>query len=114
MNYAALCRRADRLAPAGYIATDSDSSFIHGIGHDEASAKADAEHTLIRARYDILDAYPEDAHERPGSFIMRDDILAWPATAALLQAVEDHGGSGPYGWTVVKGVAMLADEDDAP
>jgi hypothetical protein len=96
----------------GFIATDGDSSLIHGIGVTAKEAREDAERELIQAGFEILDAWSEVVEDFPGHYIVRSDIIAYPATQALLDTVGMNGGSGPYAWEVVDGVARLADEEE--
>ena len=95
------------IEPAGYIVHDTGAYLIHGYGPTEDEAWADMLNTLQAAHIELLDDDDANASEL-GNWITRSDLNAIPATAALLQLVEDHGGN--CNWERVDGVACTDDE----
>lgn len=94
-------------SPSGYVVADK-SGLIHGIGDSASSAWADAESTLGHAGIAIL-SDDDDTSEELGSWMRRSDLVAWPATAALIQDVETRGGA--IAWTNIGRVACTVDEE---
>lgn len=88
-------------SPAGYIIA-GPARVIYGIGHTLVTAWADAKQTVIWAQITLLDdnAAPPASG---GSWMRRSDLTPYLATAALIDAVEAHGGAIP--WHVQDNVA---------
>jgi hypothetical protein len=108
MTYRALCRRADRLAPAGYIVANNEA--IWGTGDTADAAWADMLANLEPGT--VFVAEDEEVPEDGRNWTCAIDYRIAPATAGLLAKAEDAGGA--IAWDYVHGVACLPDEDWEP
>ncbi len=93
---------------AGYIVCDNEA--IHGRGLTEDEAWADMVRELGMANVRVIDEPTEEDIDSPGAWSLSSSFKIRPASAALLQAVEERGGA--IGWFSVNGVACTRGEED--
>ena len=89
---------------SGFIITDNER-IIHGSGDTVEAAWADAEYTFGCAGVELLDD-DADTDAQLGNWTMRSGLRVVPATAELLDAIDQDGGL--VVWTLAGGVATTA------
>lgn len=90
---------------AGYIVTDNE--VVHGIGPTADEAWADARRYLSESGISIL-SDDEDSSDQLGNWTRHSGLHIRSASAALLSAVRDCGGS--VAWFMVGGTACTRSE----
>ena len=93
----------------GYIVHDTDG-LIHGYGATAAEAWLDMKNTMRHANIRLLGEWDDSGEER-GNWVYESELVVAPATAALLQLVEDHGGNCSWGRIGRFGIACTVDEE---
>lgn len=96
------------ITATGYIAYDNES-LIHGYGTTADAADADMRRTMAAANIRLL--ADDDSSTEQGSWTRESGLTIAPATAALLELVEEHGGN--CAWWSVGGVGCTVDEANA-
>jgi hypothetical protein len=95
---------------AGYIVHDTEG-LIHGRGVTPALAWADMLNTMRHAMIEVV-ADDDDSEPPPDSWVLASDMVTTPATAALLQLVEDHGGNCTWGKIGLVACTVAEEEAD--
>jgi len=93
----------------GFIVHDNEG-IIHGYGATAGEAWDDMLNTMRHANVTVLPDSADTSKEL-GNWINEADMVVAPATAALLQHVEDHGGD--CSWGRVGRIACTVDEEAA-
>jgi hypothetical protein len=93
---------ARKIEASGYIVTDKEHTVIQATG----KTADEAFDSFIEAVGCLFD---NDGNELSREEAM-DTVIIQPATAALLEYVEENGGAG-ISWSHVDGIACTRDED---
>ena len=99
------------ITAAGYIVHDNEG-LIHGRGATAALAWADMLNTMAHAHIEVM-ADDDDSDPPPDSWVLASDMVTTPATAALLELVEDHGGNCTWGKIGRVACTVAEEEGDA-
>ncbi len=93
---------------AGYIVTDGEiERTIYGIGSTAGEAITAAIRYLTKSQVHVVGTREEaqELSERGGDTMLASDLLVYPATQELLDAVEHRGGA--LVWDLVDHTATI-------
>ena len=94
------------MKPAGYAIIDRDHSAIWATGESEGAAWANLVSEMALAGVTVVDGDADEKYETSIS-----GYLIFPATAALIERVENCGGNLALGY--IDGVLCTREEEDA-
>lgn len=95
-----------QITAQGYIVHDNNDT-IHGYGPTADAAYADMRATMAAAQIQLI-SDDEDSYDIQESWTRESAMKTIPATAALLDLVETHGGD--CGWDRVGMIACTNEE----